>query len=78
MVRIRIKSGDYAGRYVDSTIGGLPKKLEVRANPPVKVPGTQYSLHAQEGAGTRYFEDAAHAVQAELKKLGFDTELVET
>jgi hypothetical protein len=48
----------------------------LQANREVKVPGTKYSLYAQEGGAMQFFEHAAPAVQSELKKLGYETELV--
>jgi hypothetical protein len=78
LYRIRITNGPNAGRYVGPNIGGgLITNKELLANREVKVPGTKYSLYAQDGAGTQFFENAAPGVQAELKALGYTTELVE-
>ncbi|MGO9576704.1 MAG: hypothetical protein ACLPTQ_20535 [Terriglobales bacterium] len=75
--KIRIRSGDYRGRYVGDNIGGLITNQELLKNREVKIPGTRYSLYAQEGGAKGFFAHAAPAVQAELQALGYETELVE-
>jgi hypothetical protein len=77
LYRIRITTGELAGRFVGQNIGGgLITNKELQANREVKVPGTKYSLYVQEGGAMQFFEHAAPAVQSELKKLGYETELV--
>jgi len=76
--RIRITSGQQAGRYVGPNIGGgLITNPELQANREVKVPGTSYSLYAQPRAATEFMQGNPEAVQAELKRFGLDSELVE-
>ena len=75
-MRIRITTGEYAGRFVGSNLGGLITNKELLANREVKVPGTKYSLYAQESGATQFLDMAAPGVQAELKALGYGTELV--
>jgi hypothetical protein len=77
LYRIRITTGPNAGRYVGPNIGGLVTNKELLENREVKVPGTKYSLYAQEGAANKYFENPAAGVQAELKAKGYESELVE-
>jgi hypothetical protein len=75
MKRVRIASGEHAGRYVGPNIGGgLITNQELLKNREVKVPGTEYSLYAQEGMATQFLDAAS--VRAELRALGFTTELV--
>ncbi len=74
--RIRIASGEHKGRYVGMSFGGgLVTNPEVQKNPPVNVPG--YGLWAQERGATQLFEGKTADVQAALKKLGYETELLE-
>ncbi len=73
--RIQIASGVEKGRYVGLRFGGgYVSNPEVQKNPPTNVPG--YGLWAQEGGATEFFEGNTARVQAELKALGYDTELV--
>lgn len=76
--RIRVTSGEQAGRYVGRNIGGgLITNSELLKNREVKVPGTGHSLYAREDGATQFFEGKTDGVQAELRKLGYETELVE-
>ncbi|HTU33227.1 MAG TPA: hypothetical protein VMF66_05440 [Candidatus Acidoferrum sp.] len=76
--KVRIKSGSEAGRWVGAGFGGgLVTNPEVQLHPPVNVPGIA-GLWAQERAAAIYFNtSAAGDVQAKLKALGYETELVE-
>jgi hypothetical protein len=74
--RIKITKGEHAGRYVGPNIGGQITNKELLANREVKVPSTKYSLYAQERGATQFFENAAPGVQEELRKLGYESELV--
>ena len=74
--RIRIASGQYAGRYVgpDSsdvvvTNPGLPAAREVR------VSGTKYCLYEQMRAATEFLQRSGEKAQMQLKNLGYDSEL---
>lgn len=79
MFKIRIKSGVHSGRYVGMRFGGgLVTNPDVQINPPVNVPDTKYGLWAQEGGGTNFFEHAVSEILAELQKLGYETELIQT
>ena len=73
--RIRITSGGERGRYVGPRFGGYGSNPEVQKNPPVNVPG--YGLWEQEAVATEFFDGNASYVQAEMRALGYDTELVE-
>jgi len=78
MYKIKITTGDCAGRYVGPNIGGgLITNQALLSNREVKVPGTKYSLYAQQDAATSFFDHAAPAVQAELKARGYGSELVD-
>jgi hypothetical protein len=77
MQRIKITSGEHAGRFIGPNVGGLITNPELHKNPEVRLVGTPYSLYVQERAATQYFDDAKAAeVQAELKALGLKSELV--
>jgi hypothetical protein len=79
MFKIRIKSGAHSGRYVGMRFGGgLVTNLDVQMNPPVNVPGAKYGLWAQESGGTNFFEHAVTETLAELQKVGYETELIQT
>jgi hypothetical protein len=74
--RIRIASGVEKGRYLGLRFGGgYVSNPDVVKNPPTNVPG--YGLWAQEGGATEFFEANTAKVQAELERLGYDTELVQ-
>jgi hypothetical protein len=78
LFEIRVTSGNYAGRYVGLQFGGgLVTNPEVQKNPPVNVRGTKYGLWAQQAAATKFLVGGRpEGVQAELKKLGYETELM--
>ncbi len=77
LLRIQITSGEHTGRYVGpNTAGGLITNPELQKNREVKVPGINYSLYVQESPATKFFEGKAQDVQAELKQLGYESELV--
>jgi hypothetical protein len=75
---IKIKSGEYAGRYVGGRFGGgLVTNPEVQNNPPVNVPGsTKYGLWAQEKAAMRFFETGLPGAVEELTKLGYEIDVL--
>ena len=73
--RIRISSGVEKGRYVGMHLSGFASNPELQKNPPVNVPG--YGLWAQERGATEFFEGNTSYVQAELRALGYETELVQ-
>lgn len=62
---VKVTSGQHAGVYVNQVSG-------------FRLPSTsrQYFLHPEERMATRFFEFAVPAVQAEMKRLGFQIELV--
>ncbi len=76
MMKVRITTGDYAGRYVGPNFSGLRTNPSLLASPEVKLPGTPYSLFTQEQVANSYSEEKAVKVQAELKALGLGSELV--
>jgi len=65
-VRIRIKSGEHAGVYVGETSGF-----------PISGASKEYFLHPEARLATNFVDYAAPSVQAELKVLGYESELVE-
>ena len=50
---------------------------ELIANREQKVPGTSYSLYAQMRPAAVFLQGSTEVVQAQLKNLGYDSELVE-
>jgi hypothetical protein len=78
LFRIEVTSGDSAGRYVGINVGGgLITNQELLSNREVKVPGTEYSLYAQEGGAKLFPESAVAGAQAQLAQMGYQTEAVE-
>lgn len=76
--RIRITSGRCTGHYVGSNSGGgLMTDGELIANRELKLPGTTYSLYAQMHLAKVFLQGSTEVVQAQLKNLGYDSELVE-
>lgn len=75
--RIRITAGAHTGRFIGPNIEGLITNQELLKDREVRLPGTKYSLYAQERGATQFFENVAPDVQAELKKLGYETETIE-
>lgn len=76
--RIRITSGEHKGLYVGQRFGGgLVTNPEAQKNPSVNLDGTKYGLWAQERGAMEFFEGNTVKVQAELKALGIESELVE-
>jgi hypothetical protein len=71
LFKIRITSGAETGRYVGGHSASNP---ELRTNPPVNVPG--YGLWTQERAATKFLEPNTSYVRAELRALGYETELL--
>lgn len=65
-MRIRITSGEHVGSYV-CKISGFP----------IRGASKEYFLHSDERLAFNFFNDAAPSVQAELKALGYESELVE-
>jgi hypothetical protein len=74
LFKIRITSGTEKGRYVGVHFGGYQSTPDMLINPPINVPG--YGLWLQERAATRFLEPNTSYVQAELRALGYETELV--
>src|SRR5216684_6616490 len=79
MHRIRITSGEYKGRYIGGPFSGwgLITNPEARGNPPVNITGAPYALHATEQGATQFFSANTEGVRAELKALGYESEVVE-
>jgi hypothetical protein len=76
LVKLRIKSGQHAGRYIGPRFGGgLVTNPEVRNNPPVNLPGTKYAARAV--GGTHWFHDKVKEAQSQLKSAGYETGVVE-
>jgi hypothetical protein len=76
--RIRITSGEYAGRYVGPSFGGgLMTDAELAASREVRIPDTSYSLFPEMRHATEYLPGGAEAVQAQLRDVGYDSEMVE-
>jgi hypothetical protein len=73
--RIRITSGQYAGRYVGSS-DAVATTPEPKASREVKVPGTRYCLYEQMRDATECFKGNAETAQKQLKNLGHDSELI--
>jgi hypothetical protein len=76
MKKVRVTSGPYKGRFVGPVFLGLRTNPVLYEDPEVQVDGTPYCLFAQEEAASQYFDEKAAKVQAQLKAVGLDSELV--
>jgi hypothetical protein len=76
MMKVRVTSEPYVGRFVGPILSGLRTNPTLVANPEVVLPGSPYALYVQEEAATLFFEPKAIAVQAELQNLGLNSVLV--
>lgn len=77
LFHIIVTSGPHAYRYVGIPHGGVSRIPDVQENPPVNLAGTNYSLWVQEGGAIAFTEQEIQSVKAQLKKLGYETELIE-
>jgi len=77
--KIKVTFKNCAGRYVGLNVGGgLITDQELLENREEKAPGTKYSLYAQKRAAKIFFPyENIPAVQAELRKLGYETKAFE-
>ena len=78
LYRVKVTSGEYAGRVLGPNIGqGIVTNPELLKSREVRLGNTEFSLYAQERAGTAFFPDKAQQVQKLLTSLGLTSELVE-
>jgi hypothetical protein len=76
--RIKLTSGDHAGRYVGQSLGGgLVANPEIQKDPPLDIHGTNYGSHAQEEGAIQFFEHGAHEAFVKLRALGHELVLIE-
>jgi len=78
--KIRIASGEHAGRYLGAFVGGgLVTNPEARDNPDVMTRGKRYSLVASEGGHTMFADnDEVTRIIADLQRQGYGAELIDT
>ena len=74
--KIRIASGEYQGFYVGATDSGVLTGLTADEDRALSVNGFSYMLYTQETAAIIFGSSAALQVQAELRDLGIDSELI--
>jgi len=76
MRKIKITSGDYAGRFVGPNIGGgLTTNADLLVDPETAISGLPYSLYKKTRRESVCGAKAAR-MQAALKAIGLDSELV--
>jgi hypothetical protein len=76
--RIKLISGEYAGRYGGQSLGGgLVANPEMQGDPPLDIHGTNYGSYAQEQGAIQSFEHGAHEAFVKLRALGHGLELIE-
>lgn len=78
--KIRITSGEHAGRYLGAYVGGgLVTNPEARDNPDVMARGKRYSLLASERGHTIFADnDEVTHIVADLRRQGYEAELIDT
>ena len=77
MKKIKITSGNYAGRFVGPNIGGgLTTNADLLVDPEIAISGLPYSLYKKKRAANLFVKAKAIQVQAALKTIGLDSELV--
>jgi hypothetical protein len=78
--KIRITSGEHAGRYLGVYVGGgLVTNPEARDNPNVMARGQRYSLLASERGHTMFADnDEVRHIVADLQRQGYGAELIDT
>jgi hypothetical protein len=76
--RIRVTSGECAGRYIGLKIGRLRTNPDLIKDSDVFVPGTKWALYLQQRPAFVFFDHAVLAIQeaqAQLKGAGYDSEV---
>jgi hypothetical protein len=78
--KIRITSGEHAGRYLGAYFaGGLVTNPEAQDNPNVVARGQRYSLLASERGHTMFADnDEVTHIVADLQRQGYGAELIDT
>jgi len=76
MSNLIVLSGDYKGRFVGRKLYGFRTDPMLVQNPGIPIPDTDYSLFVQNEAAFDFIDANALEVQAGLKKLGVDTEVI--
>jgi hypothetical protein len=76
--RIKLTSGEHAGRYVGQSLGGgLIASREMQSDSPLNIHDTNYGSYAQEQGAIQFFEHGAHEAFIKLRALGHELELIE-
>ena len=76
LFKIRIASGEHQGFYVGPASSGLLTRPKADADEALLLRGFTYMLYTQEGAAIHFGSSVALQVQAELRDLGVDSELI--
>jgi hypothetical protein len=74
--KIRISSGEHRGFYVGPPISGLLILPTAEEEQALALDGLRYMLYTQESAAICFGSSVALEVQAELRRIGFDSELI--
>ena len=76
LFKIRIASGEHHGFYVGPRIAGLLAQPVPQDDRPLPLNGSDYMLYTQETAAICFGSSVALEVQADLRSLGVDSELI--
>ena len=76
LFKIRIASGEHEGFYVGPMSSGLLTQQKADADKPLSLNGFSFLIYTQESAAIRFGSSVALQVQAELRAIGIDSELL--
>ncbi len=76
LFKIRIASGEHQGLYVGPASNGLLTRSTSDADRALPLNGFSYLLYTQESAAICFGGSVALQVQAELRDIGVDSELI--
>lgn len=74
--KIQIASGEHQGFYVGPASSGPLRRSTSEADRALSLKGFSYMLYTQESAAIRFGSSVALQVQAELRSIGIDSELI--
>ena len=76
LFKIRIASGEHHGFYIGPRIAGLLAQPMPQDDHPLSLDGLDYMLYTQESSAICFGSSVALEVQADLRSLGVDSELI--
>ncbi len=75
-MKIKVTSGEYAGRFIGQNLMGLITNPAILNNPPIPLVDIPYSLHALPQMAMAFPEAKARAIQAQLAVIGLSSEIL--